>query len=108
MSIPESFWTDDAPIGEVPPGVVPMSANDVIHRAIERIGQDIWSDERLILEAARELYTLSTAGIEFGSDIWLDVQGRMFDAVQRRYPSVAPVSLVENAHAEAVRRGGVL
>jgi len=88
---------DDFPPGEIPPGVVPvkshMDLNDVTHAAIERIGRDTWSDERLILSAVRELRDLSLAGVDEGSDVWLVVQARMFDAANRRYPvplTVAP------------------
>jgi hypothetical protein len=41
----------------------------------------IQSQDAIVL-AAVELYEASTAGIDHDSDIWFDIQGRLFDAVR--------------------------
>ena len=79
MNIPETFWTEDRPVGEVPP----MNEVDVLHRAIEQVGLDIGRDHTSVVQAARALRSLSLAGVDPDSDVWHVTQERLFDAVDR-------------------------
>jgi hypothetical protein len=94
--------TDEAPVGEVPP----MDVDDAMTRAIEKVARDITETRAkrdAIISAARELHALGEAGVEFGSDVWLDAQGRLFDAVKRLFP---PQRLDVTGLARGIFTGG--
>jgi hypothetical protein len=105
MSIPRGFPRcfrgEDAPVGEVPP---PMNVDDAMTRAIEKVGLDIYRDRDAVVQAAKDLRRIELAGVDQGSDVWVDAMQRQRDAVDR-LPIVwdIPGALVENRRAEVQR-----
>jgi len=88
---------DDFPAGEIPPGVVPVNVHDalhsVIHRAIEKVGVDIYRDHQAVMTAAKDLRRIERAGVDVDSDVWIDAMQRLRDAVDRMPVSLTPQEL---------------
>jgi hypothetical protein len=97
--VTEEFWTDGAPIGEV----IPEQLNSVIHKAIERVGLDVWRDRDAVVQAAKDWRKVEMH-YELGSTEWQIATERLRDAIDR-LPIVfdIPGVLLENRRAEVQR-----